>query len=598
MLIPIPFSQLARRLVNRLEIMVATFQLDLTPGNLFRVSAAILCLLGVTKVLFAIHAFIFAPRRVSHLPGTGVQHWFFGTWDHSPLMRGTFVHRLQELIDRHGRIAHFVEVGRKPAIVVADHAAFTHVLLKEAMPKAPRSIRIIRRHIGRGLLGEMGDVHRRQRKVASPAFSQEAVEAMSRTIIRLADRLVDNIDKLIAPGETPLLNMSAHWTKYTLDVIGRVGFDFDFGALTDAQCTPLEAAYSRMNGLLATGTLFATLRLEYDIMEPLGRLLGIKEQLELDASKKVVDEIGRTLIAKARARYERMHEGKTGVEDDAAEDEDGMYGQDLLSLMTLSNMDSDLKPSQRLSDAELSAMLPTIIIAGHETTAHSLAWASYALTRHGHGLEVQKRLRDELRESDGSWRAGAGAIDELVYLDAVAREVLRLHSPIRFMGRRCPADTWLPLDRPILQNGTLTTRVFVPKDVLLVLHLHHMNTDPEVWGPDGRSFRPERWLPETHEHARLAGAPDASTPPPHVKAVWSSLASFGMGRASCIGRRVAVTEFKIGLAAMLSSFELLPASDTPGAGPEIGYLSPITSQPIVLGEEAAGTQMPVRLRRL
>ncbi|KAL9936905.1 hypothetical protein V8E36_004140 [Tilletia maclaganii] len=573
-------------------------QIEIQLANrLVPISIFVALALALGRVGLVLYRFITGPSKVAHLPGAPVVHWFFGSWDHSPVMRGSAIKEYERIIQQYGRAASAIEVNRRPAVVLADFGAFLHVFLKKAMPKAARSVRTVRRHVGRGLIGESGLVHRRQRKIAFPAFTQEAVDAMSGAIIEKAQQLISNLEALVPPGQAPLINISSHWTKFTLDVIGKVGFDYEFGALTSAEKTSLEIAYEHVGGLLASRSVFAAVRIEYGIMEILGRLFRVKEQLVLDKNKAHIAQIGRELIGRARRRYERSqdHVARSGYSDEVdvgEQDGSSMEGRDLLSMMTLANMGPDLKPHQRLSDDELTSMIPTFIFAGHETSSTALSWASYALTQPGHGMEVQRRLREELLESNGAWKSGADGFDTLPYLDAVVRETLRLHSPVRLLTREASEDIWVPYERPVPINGVLTKEVFVPKGALIVLPLNYLNKDEELWG-DGLAFRPERWLPESHEYF------DASAPvPPHVRSVWSSLASFGTGPANCIGQRLAVREVSIGLAALLSQFELLPPNEVGQPGPKVDHINRLVAHPFVVGEEAEGSQLPVRIRRL
>ena len=74
-----------------------------------------------------------------------------------------------------------------------------------------------------------------------------------------------------------------------------------------------------------------------------------------------------------------------------------------------------------MSDEELRDELMTLLVAGHETTASSLAWAVERLVRHPDALA---RLREEADE---------GGTD---YADAVCKETLRLRPILSLVVRR------------------------------------------------------------------------------------------------------------------------------------------------------------------
>lgn len=94
-------------------------------------------------------------------------------------------------------------------------------------------------------------------------------------------------------------------------------------------------------------------------------------------------------------------------------------------------------------------------MAGHETTSTGTTWALFALTQNP---EAQRLLRAELQAC-----GDAPSMDELQalpYLDAVVREVLRLHSPVPMSGRVATQDDVLPLAKPIVdRHGVSRTEI-------------------------------------------------------------------------------------------------------------------------------------------
>ncbi|CAD6900177.1 unnamed protein product [Tilletia controversa] len=537
--------------------------------------------------IVAVYKAAVAPSKIASYPGPGVRHWFLGSYPDRPPLTGRTVQAIHDSIRQYGRVFGMVHVGRQPVIVVADYAAVTQVLLKSPWPKPFANIHLVRRFVGRGLLGEEGSVHRRQRKVAFPAFTKEAVYAMSADIREKCELLVKRLGQEVdsAPSGEVAINIVERWNKLALDVIAKVGFGYELNALLDPDAsTTLEDAYSSILKCMSTGSRYAGFRHRLGPrFEQLGRLIGVREQVKLDQAKVTIADIGRELVERAKAQYA----GKDGEKEASMREE----GNDLLSLMVKANMSAELKPQQRLSDEELMDMIPTFLFAGHETSTSSLSWTSMALTQPGHGLVVQKRLRQELLAASASeWRTSAQDLDSLPYLDAVVRETLRLHAPVRYLMRTAARDEVLHLGRPVVHNGVEKSEIVVKKGVQITFPLHYMNCDVETWGPDGYEFRPERWLAEDHEHysGGLASQPD-------IKAVWSSLMSFGLGPTNCIGQRVATLELKLGLATVLSEFEFLPLED--GKSPEFDFLHGIVARPIVVGQEKKGAQVPIRIRR-
>ena len=190
-----------------------------------------------------------------------------------------------------------------------------------------------------------------------------------------------------------------------------------------------------------------------------------------------------------------------------------------------------------MADVEIHDELLTLLIAGHETTANSLAWAMDQLSRQPDALA---RLAEESRAGDG---------DE--YLTAVIRETMR----------RRPT---LPTAQPRTVKQPITVGDW---DYPLGVHLmpctwlvHH---DPEIY-PDPFAFRPERFLgvePGTY--------------------TWLP---FGGGRRRCAGANFAILEMKVVLREIMRQ----AAIETVTTAPEPVIRRAITISPGRGGEMTLG----------
>ncbi|KAK0539405.1 hypothetical protein OC835_001154 [Tilletia horrida] len=521
------------------------------------------------------------PQRIAHLPGPGIQHWFLGSFPTQHIGSGKFASAISGALDAHGRVLGVVNTGRQPIIVCADHTAAAQILLKTPWSKAPDILELTQRHVSTALVGATGEAHKRHRRVAHPAFSSDALTAQFPDIIAKAVKLEERITRMIDAG-AETIDMLEEFSRMGMDIVGKIAINYEFGVLDGNDNDPLYRAHRAIMASLLTGTPYAVLRFALGKpVEALGRALRIREQLELDHAKHTIRVVGRELVSKAQRRARGLQ-----VDDEAK-------GTDLLSLMVGTNEGPDLKPGQKLSDDELVETVPTLFFAGHETSATTLAWACWALTQPGHGLERQRRLRRELAEAQGSWKESLQEMDALPYLDAVVREILRIHSPIASVIRVAAEDSVLPLGRPYVgaDGKTSSRELFVPKGVQVYVPIVQLNTDEEIWA-DGRSFRPERWLDASHplHEPELGGTP-------RISGLWSSILTFGQGPMNCIGSKIGVLQVKAGLAALLSSYELeMPLG--PGEEPlRIDGITGIITQPAIAGQQEKGPQMPIRLRK-
>nr|XP_006629368.1 PREDICTED: 25-hydroxyvitamin D-1 alpha hydroxylase, mitochondrial [Lepisosteus oculatus] len=152
---------------------------------------------------------------------------------------------------------------------------------------------------------------------------------------------------------------------------------------------------------------------------------------------------------------------------------------------------------------------------------------------------VQSALRREVEGVLGG-REVPGAVDvaQMPLMKAVVKEVLRLYPVI-------PANARVIADRDIQVGGYL-----IPKKTLITLCHFATSRDPRFFSSPAR-FWPERWLSREEGHHPYASVP------------------FGVGKRSCIGRRIAELELYLALARILTRFEVKP-------DPEGGEVRPMT----------------------
>lgn len=185
---------------------------------------------------------------------------------------------------------------------------------------------------------------------------------------------------------------------------------------------------------------------------------------------------------------------------------------DILALLVQARDEAD----EGLDDGELRDELNALLVAGHETTATAVAWAAGLLADNP---EVQERAR----------AARGGAEGE--YLDALVKEVLRLHPPTTVGAARFPRERF-----PI---GEFT----VDPSVAIVVNAHGLHHDPTIYH-EPQQLRPERFLDD----------------PPDSYA----FLPFGGGAHRCIGASLAQLEMRVILSAVLNRYELTPADSQSG----------------------------------
>jgi cytochrome P450 len=176
------------------------------------------------------------------------------------------------------------------------------------------------------------------------------------------------------------------------------------------------------------------------------------------------------------------------------------------------------------SDATIMSNLITMLIAGEDTTAFTLAWAIHELCDTPQWADALRReVDDVVGLSDVA--ADVDAVNRLAVAIAVANEALRLRPPAPFSSATANVDTSLG-------------EFFVPKGTTILLLFRPEAVDPTNF-VDPLAFMPERWL----------DAPSGAHNP-------SAQIPFGSGPRMCPGRSLALLEMKSLLSMMYKSFDV------------------------------------------
>jgi cytochrome P450 len=324
--------------------------------------------------------------------------------------------------------------------------------------------------------------HLSQRRLMLPAFHGEKMQ-------QLTDLVTEVTEREVASWPTGSeVSLHPRLQGLTLEVILRAVFGMAPGRRLDAV---REALTRILDYATQPMTLVPFLQKELGGHSRWGKFLALRE--ETDAKV-----------------YELIEERR------AAGDEGG---DDVLAML-LAARHEDGSP---MSAKELRDELMTLLVAGHETTASSLAFGMSMLARH-------PRVVEELRGEDDA------------YMTATMQEILRARPVLPNAAPRL-------VKRPVEIGGWEYER-----GVCLLANTYLVHHDPEIY-PDPYSFRPERFLEEQ---------PGTYT--------WIP---FGGGRRRCLGASFALLEMKTVLREVLRRYDLQPGVD----GAEISRRRSITISP-------------------
>jgi len=347
------------------------------------------------------------------------------------------------------------------------------------------TFQLMRPLVGNGLLTSEGDFWLRQRRLAQPAFHRQRIAAFGAL---MTDAALDMLGRWqAAAGRGEPLDVSKEMMRLTLRIAGLTLFGLDISHEADV----VGRSFTEASEYVAHTSL-----------DPLALLLAgfpTPAQLRYRAALRELDKVVRAIIA------ERRH----NLQDTG----------DLLSMLMLAR---DEDTGQGMDDRRLRDEVMTLLLAGHETTANTLAWTWYLLSGHP---AVEQKLHAELTNVLRGRAPTIQDLPNLPYLRMVIEESLRLYPPAYSTSRKAIAADEI--------GG-----YYIPANAVIFVSSFVMHRHPDFW-ENVEAFDPERFTPER-----------SANRPPFV------YFPFGGGPRLCIGNQFALTEAQLILATVAQRFAL------------------------------------------
>jgi cytochrome P450 len=360
--------------------------------------------------------------------------------------------------------------------------------------------------IGDGVFGQPGGT---AVKATRRLYARALATIADETVRAVSDRLTrDYVERWLTAGRR--IDAAEEFSRLTVDIV--------------SECT--------LGRRFTADESQSFARLFFDYHKRATPLALMLSRGDAEARRQVVrdmalDGIGQAMRALMRGRF---------VEPVMAGEPDAMAAPFVRTLAEAGRLEAGEASAEGLLD-EIAVML----LAGHETTASTLAWLSLELAG-------RRPMQDDVAAAlaggePASW-PGASAPE---MLDALSREALRLYPPIAFFLRDTTADAEFRL-KP------------VPAGSFFVVAPWTLQRHRRLWKkPD--DFAPQRWL---------SGEAPART----------SYMPFGMGARACPGARFATVELEAILGRVLSQVTIAPAGR--GRPRPLGNLTSRPDRPVML----------------
>ena len=362
-------------------------------------------------------------------------------------LSGLFAYRkgplpfFQNLAQQYGDISYF-RLGPQEAFFL-NHPDYIKDVLVTNHQNFHKGLALQRakRLLGEGLLTSEGEFHRRQRRLALPAFHRARVASYAEVMTNYASQTRAGW----RDGDT--VDMSEEMMRLTLGIVGKTLFDAD--VVSEAQ----EVG----EAMTVVMDLFNTITLPF--FELLQKL-PLPQLRRFDKARAKLDAIIYRLIEERRRRSEDRG--------------------DLLSMLLLAQ-DSEGDGGQ-MTDAQLRDEVMTIFLAGHETTANALTWTWYLLSQNP---EAEARLHQEIDEVLGGRLPTFADVPQLKYTEMVLAESMRLYPPAWALGRLAMTECEI--------GGYV-----IPPKSLVLMSQFVMHRDPRYF-PEPLRFDPDRWTAEARD---------------------------------------------------------------------------------------------------
>lgn len=377
----------------------------------------------------------------------------------------------------------WVFVANSPDTV--EHVLVTHNARYER--KSPYMRKALGPLIGDGLFNSDGETWRTRRAIMAPAFSSSHLRRYAQTMTQCAVEMVEHWRARRTDAPLPVLPEMA---RLTAEIIGRTMFGDALGAEKTASIVHSFSAYQ-----------------------------GGIEQFDLGALFGLPDWFPRTpQWRSARRAAQSIH----AIIDEILLAHAGHAPDPSTLVGLLMQHRGEAGSSSGMTLEQIRNEAVVIFMAGHETTANSLAWAWYLLAS---DPRVEARLHAELAQVLGSRAPGYEDVAVLKYTRAVIEEAMRLYPPVPILSRECLSDDVIR-EREVPAGSIM---VVVP----WLLHRHE-----QLWD------RPHQFIPERFM---------AQWPSRHQK---YSYIPFSTGPRICLGAAFGLTEAIICLATLAQRFAL------------------------------------------
>ncbi|MDG1333517.1 MAG: cytochrome P450 [Crocinitomicaceae bacterium] len=404
--------------------------------------------------------------------------------------------QFQEMADEYGSV-YKIKLGPVKMAIISEPKIIQYILRErpEGFIRMKKLDTILRAEGVHGVFNAEGDDWKMHRRMVAKGLDVKHQKAFFDKMLISVDRLYAKWKKAADSGEA--IDIQQDFLRFTVDITTTLAFGFEMntieekgGVVQDHMEKIFPMIFKRINDPIQWH-----------------KLIRKKADRDFDKALDAIDSMIYGWIVDGRKRLEDHPELKENPTNF------------LEAILVEAENEEDF------SDTEVKGNLVTVLMAGEDTTAHTLAWAIYLLTKHP---DYQAKLQSEI---DGAL-AGTKSITEyeltqgFKFLEAIANETMRL-KPV------APLLLFEPLSDVEIEG------YLFKKGTRMLVHSRHATLQEENF-TNGKDFFPERWMKESRcpMHSMDAYIP------------------FGGGPRFCPGKNLALLEMKLVLSMLFKNFDV------------------------------------------
>ncbi|XP_055850613.1 probable cytochrome P450 313a4 [Episyrphus balteatus] len=420
------------------------------------------------------------------------------------------LYRLPKIATNYNSKSAFTWIGTVPYFYTYDPNIIEKILSSRNCTDKTSAFEILDREIGQGLLSSKTQRWTKHRKLLGPTFHHKVLLKFFPIFNSKSKELLEKFNSFVGGGEFDLNDL---FQRFTIQTAIATTLDFDISEKNERDAEYISHVQNH-------------LRISIDrSLAPWRKINAIfyfnKFYNSYVASRKYIYSFITDLINEKFKKMESLYL------NDSTEDKVDITKSRKIFI----DQAVELYRTNLFSWKDVFIESNVLVLAAFETSASSLYTVLMLLAMHP---QYQEKLYEELKLvfPDGTDDVNFEDLQQLVYLDMIINETLRVAATIPLLGRDANGG-----DVKISEN------LSIPQGTSILIDIFNLHRDEDVWGPHAKEFNPDNFLPQNLDGKHAYG-----------------FIPFSKGPRNCIGWRYAEMFLKVILSKIIRNFKVTTTS--------------------------------------